>query len=166
MKNYKKEINDEYYTPKYIFEAMDVTFDMDVSCPNDQSFIIHTPCYRNIIEKEDGLKTEWNGFVWMNPPYGREKDKNLWLDKFFKHGDGVALMPDRTSTKWWQNSAKNSDCFMQVCGKISFIRPDGSIASQPSNGTTLFAIGQHGIKALLNAEANGLGIVFSKFDKK
>lgn len=159
----KKGKTDEYYTPKYIFDALGVQFDLDVACPNDQSVVIHTPCYRKIIEKEDGLKTEWNGFVWMNPPYGHEKNKEIWLNKFFMHMDGVALMPDRTSTGWWQNSAKCSDAFLQVHGKIKFITEDGTIAGQPGNGTTLFAIGDRGVQALFNAQANGLGTVFKRY---
>ena len=46
----------------------------------------------------DGLERQWFGFIWLNPPYGRDV-LPLWLEKFARHGDGIALVPERTSTR-------------------------------------------------------------------
>lgn len=40
------------------------------------------------------------------------------------------------------------------------MRPDGTYGNQPSNGTTLFAMGKRGVSALIRAEQRGLGKVF------
>lgn len=103
------------------------------------------------------LERSWNGFVWMNPPFGGRNGLVPWMDKFFAHGNGVALTPDRTSAPWWQAAARRADAVLFVSGKIRFIKPDGTVGKHPGTGTTLFAVGQKGIDALTHAGAAGLG---------
>lgn len=148
--------SDEWYTPKYVFDAMDVSFSQDVAAPKDISKCF-VPALGFIHERS--LEIDWFGFVWMNPPFGKRNGITPWLDKLHEHGDGVALTPDRSSAPWWQKAAKESDAILFVSGKIKFIRPDGSFGKQPSTGTTLLAYGSNAIKALENANKNGLGIL-------
>ena len=150
---------DEWYTPKYVFDALECKFNMDVACPEDHD-AIHTPTKYCI--SHNSLEQEWDGFVWMNPPFGGRNGLIPWLDKIHRHGNGIALTPDRTSAPWWQNTARKADAHLQVNGKIKFISGDDSNNKQPSNGTTLFAFGEQGVQALLNAQKNGLGIVFQR----
>lgn len=159
MSHETKGKTDEWYTPKYIFDALGCTFDMDVASPVNQ-ISCHVPVKDFILF--DSLERSWKGFIWMNPPYGDEDVKTEWLKKFISHGNGIALMPDRTSTKWWQNAAKECDMHLQTSKKIKSIRSDGVVGNAPSNGTTLFAIGEQACEALLNAQDNGLGLVFAK----
>lgn len=77
----------------------------------------------------------------------------------YRHGNGIVLTPDRSSTEWWQKAASKCDALMMIQSKIHFIRPDGTLGKQPSNGTTLFAYGEKAVAALLNARKNKLGIV-------
>lgn len=148
--------SDEYYTPKYIFDALEATFDMDVAAPIDHTYI-HVPAKEFITR--DSLDLEWNGFIWMNPPFGKRNGLIPWLDKFFQHANGIALVPDRTSAPWWQDAASKSQRILFVKGKIKFIKPNGTIGEQPSTGTTLMAVGEKENAALAIAELNGLGIV-------
>lgn len=76
------------------------------------------------------------------------------------HGNGIVLVPDRTSAPWWQDAAKKADKILLVAGKIKFITPDGTTADSPSTGTTLFAYGFKAEQALHRAEKNGLGVTF------
>lgn len=143
--------SDEWYTPRYIFDALDVTFDLDVAAPEQRT---HVPAISKAVSA--GLSVPWKGFVWMNPPFGGRNGPVPWLDKFFEHGNGIALTPDRTSTDWWQDAAQKSDAICFVRGKIKFERPDGSVGKSPSNGTTLFAAGDRAVAALV---WSNLGIV-------
>lgn len=145
--------SDEWYTPKYIFDALTCRFDMDVAAPFEGP--PHVPCDGWLHDR--GLERHWSGFVWMNPPFGGRNGIVPWLDKFFAHGNGIALTPDRTSAPWWQDAARKADAILFVNGKVKFIRPDGSLGKQPGNGTTLFSIGGEGFKALERAEKAGLG---------
>lgn len=143
--------SDEWYTPRYIFDALGERFDMDVAAPADGPR--HVPASRWI--SSDSLSAQWDGFIWMNPPFGHQRQKMEWLQKFFQHGNGIALMPDRTSAPWWQFYAHEADAILFVAGKIKFERPDGTIGESPGTGTCLFAKGERAVQAL---ERSGLGI--------
>lgn len=145
---------DEWYTPAYVFEAMGERFDLDVASPG-QYITPWIPAETFLVFKS--LERGWNGFVWMNPPFGGRNAIEPWLAKFMAHGDGVALTPDRTSCPWWQTYARQADVVLFVDGKIRFIGADGKPGNSPAQGTTLFAKGPRGIEALRRAEINGLG---------
>lgn len=151
--------SNEWYTPKYIFDALGVIFDLDAAAPVDVSRIV-VPAVHFI--SKDSLLVEWSGFTWLNPPFGKRNSKTPWLDKMYDHGNGIVLMPDRSSADWWQMAAKKADCHLQVSGKIAFMKPDGTFGDSPSTGTTLFGYGPQAVAALLNAQKNGLGSVFVK----
>lgn len=144
---------DEWYTPNYIFEAMECTFDLDVAHPIGD---ILTPSKSVICE--DSLDKPWDGFVWMNPPFGGRNSLLPWIDKFFMHGNGIALTPDRTSAPWYQKCLKVCDGLLLLEGKVKFIRCDGSLGKSPSTGTTLWASGERAKNALKRAANNGLGV--------
>lgn len=145
--------SNEWYTPKYIFNALGCYFDLDVAAP--KNIITNVPAYINIYE--NSLYMPWAGFVWMNSPFEGRNGLVPWLDKFFSHGDGVCLTPDRTSSDWWQDAKLRADAVLYVRGKIKFVDIYGKPGKSPSNGTTLFAKGRKGVKALKNAELKGLG---------
>lgn len=150
-----KGASDEWCTPKFVFDALGCRFDLDVAAPIGGP--LHVPAHRWLVS--DSLTARWDGFVWMNPPFGGRNDKSPWLDKFFAHGNGIALTPDRTSAPWFQDAWPKADAVLFTRGKISFIRPDGSIGRQPGNGTALFAVGARGVEALERAESTGFGIL-------
>jgi len=150
--------SDEYFTPKYLFDAMGCHFDMDVASPVDRQFC-SVPANTFITERS--LEVEWMGFVWMNPPFGGRNGLTPWVSKMIDHNNGIALTPDRTSAPWWQIAAQPAKAILFVNGKIKFVKSDGRTANSPSNGTTLFAYGQKGLLALLRASENGLGILLT-----
>lgn len=147
----------DWFTPKYIFDALGETFDMDVAAPQEGPRYV--PCSRWITEAQDGLRTPWEGFVWMNPPFGARNGIWVWLDKFFEHGNGIALTPDRTSAPWWHDAASKSNAILFTKGKVKFERPDGTIGKSPGSGVCLMAAGRRATLALLDAERAGLGKV-------
>lgn len=146
--------SDEWYTPAYIFDALGVIFDLDVASPMDGPR--HVPAKSYLTQEDDGLATPWHGFVWMNPPFGHQRTKRLWLSKFFEHGSGIALLPDRTSAPWFQEYAPMAEAICWVSPKIKFEKPDGSLGGSPGTGTVLFGAGHDAIDILLNS---GLGMV-------
>lgn len=152
--------SDEWYTPRYIFDALGVTFDMDVASPADGPR--HVPAHSYITPNMDGLTVPWHGFVWMNPPFGHQSTKRRWLGRFFDHGNGIALVPDRTSAPWFQEFGPRADVICWVSPKIKFERPDGSLGQSPGTGTALFAAGAMAVEAL---RKSGLGFVTQKVGK-
>lgn len=150
MPPYEKAVveSDDWYTPKYIFDALNETFDLDVASPIGGPRYVPTKHWIS----DNSLLKEWNGFIWMNPPYGNSKNKCLWLEKFFTHGNGIALMADRTSASWFQKYGPLADCILWVSPKIKFERPDGTIGSSPGTGSVLFASGKRAELALLQSK--------------
>ena len=146
--------SDEWYTPKYVFDALGETFDLDVAAPADPTHV-HTPASTFI--HTDSLSVPWFGFVWMNPPFGGRNGLVPWLEKWVSHGAGIALTPDRSSAGWWQYAAHEATSLLQVGHKVKFVRPDGTRGDKPTNGTTLFAIGDRADAALARAARKGLG---------
>lgn len=141
--------SDEWYTPKFIFDALNTRFDVDVAHPADCATYVPA----DLTLSTASLEKDWRGFIWMNPPFGGRNGLVSWLDKFFTHGDGIALTPDRTSAPWWQDAAARADAVLFIAGKVRFIRPDGSVGKSPSNGTTLFATGRRAVEALHHAHS-------------
>ena len=145
---------DEWYTPPHVFDAMGKLFDMDVASPG--SDVVPWIPAREVIT-ERSLETEWRGFVWMNPPFGGRNALVPWLEKFTEHGNGVCLVPDRTSAPWWQTFARRMDLILFVTPKLKFIGADGKPGKSPAQGTCLMAIGSTGRWALRAASVAGLG---------
>lgn len=146
---------DEWYTPPYVFGAMMADFDLDVASPGP--WVTPWVPAKNFIT-EGSLEAPWQGFVWMNAPFGGRNGLVPWLDKFVTHANGVALVPDRTSAAWWQSFACRCAKTLFVSPKIKFIGKDGEPGRSPAQGTCLMAIGQRGLRALRMAQCNGLGI--------
>ena len=146
---------DEWYTPSHVFET-GCAFDMDVASPG-QCVTPSIPASEFVTDL--GLVRQWKGFCWMNPPFGPRNGIVPWLDRFFAHGNGVALVPDRTSAPWWQKYAVRADLILFVSPKIKFVGADGVPGTSPAQGTSLLAAGQQGCEALRRAAVNGLGVL-------
>lgn len=145
---------DEWYTPRHIFDALGCYFDMDVASPGGH---ITWWLPATVFITRESLGAIWQGFIWMNPPFGGRNGLVPWLAKFFEHGDGIALVPDRTSAPWWQDFAPRADLILFVAPKIKFIGADGRPGISPAQGTCLLAIGKKACGALRAAAAAGLG---------
>lgn len=145
--------SDEWYTPKSVFDALGCRFDLDVAAPVGGP--LHVPC--EAWYDHDSLERLWFGFVWGNFPFGGRNGLEPWLDKFFDHGNGIALTPDRTSAPWFHKAWQRTDAVM-FTRKTRFLRRDGKPAGSPAFGTALWAIGDRGVAALKFAQSRGFGL--------
>lgn len=157
--------SDEWYTPKYIFDALGCRFDIDIAAPWAGG--PHVPAGVWLTAEEDALSYYpfWRGsYVWMNPPFGGRNALEPWLDCFFDNGNGIALTPDRTSAPWFRKAWAQADLVLFM-PKVRFIRPDGSEGKSPSTGTALWASGERAIEALRRAGEHGLGILAAPVER-
>jgi hypothetical protein len=135
---------DEQYTPKWIFDKLGVTFDLDVCAPKDN--IDHVPALNRYTE--GSLEKEWTGLVWMNPPYSKVKP---WVQKFLDHGNGIALLP-YSKALWMIDVWNKADAICPVYD-IKFEQIEG----KPQGifmPVALFAIGIEADMILRKAQIN------------
>jgi len=128
--------SDDYCTPKWIFDALGIEFDLDVACPPEGP--AHTPCKAFYTQETDGLASPWFGNVWMNPPYSKSTP---WVNKFMEHQEGICLMPFAKSA--WCNRLWDN-CHGIVMLPSNFRFAQGSIFIE----TMLAAYGPHNVEAL------------------
>jgi hypothetical protein len=119
------------------------------------------PAKEHLTKADDGLITPWEGFVWLNPPYGLRNGMQKWIDRFVEHGNGVILLPGYTYTQWFQNFVTKVDGILFPLFKLHLINPHQEkqrCTCMSSN--CLAAIGEKGRTALHNAVATGFGKLF------
>lgn len=113
---------------------------------------------KNIIElPEDGLKIEWNGKVWLNPPYSNPKP---WLEKLALHHNGMALVLNSTDTIWFQELIlRKATSIFFLRGRPKFTRKNGSVFGI-MRGVVLAAYGSKCDKMLMDFTEPGFYINF------
>jgi hypothetical protein len=151
----------EWFTPAYVFMAMGCTFDLDPASPG-RDVVPWIPARHHFTIREDGLCRDWFGFVWLNAPFGRLVLPH-WLAKFVAHANGIALVPERTSSAWWQNLASHADMILVLNKKIPFINGIGEQASSFPIGTHLIGIGDPATEALIRAHRHGVGMLLRPY---
>lgn len=77
--------NAELATPQDFFDKWNAKyhFDLDVCATPDNA-----KCATYFTKAQDGLKQEWRGKCWTNPPYGREI--SAWVKKAYDTAAGAA----------------------------------------------------------------------------
>lgn len=137
--------SDEQYTPKWIFEALGVDFDLDVCAP--EGGVDYIPAKKHYSLADDSLNQTWDGFIWMNPPFSEGK---IWHQKFISHANGICLAP--MSKSYWFYDVWNRDDVSVVMPtpKFKFVKPNGRDNSifMP---VVLYAIGLQGRQALVRS---------------
>ena len=138
---------DDYYTPRWVFEALNTTFDVDVCAPCEG--VPWLPSKHHWCILNDGLQQNWYGRVWMNPPYS---NPTPWIDKFMEHGNGIALIQTSKSNafiKMWNEM----DAVMYLPRNIMFEHRD-----EGKKGifmpVALFAMGQDNVDILKASAIN------------
>jgi hypothetical protein len=157
--------SDDWYTPPEIFDALGLSFDLDPCSPGIGHWV---PAKRIYTKADDGLSRDWDGLVWMNPPFGGRNGHVPWLEKFLDHGNGIALVRAYTSAGWFHDWAWSAETMLFPRGKTKFI-PDPILRQElerkaairgkvfrnaPGSGVVLLGMGARANAALQNS---GLG---------
>lgn len=100
----------------------------------------HKTAQKLICLPEDGLKEEWEGRVWLNPPYG--KYTKVWLDRLYEHGSGLALVFARTDTVWFQEHFEKADFVFFLKGRLKFINPLLETSTNAGTGSCIIGYGE------------------------
>ncbi len=153
----QKIVSVEWYTPKSIFDALGVEFDLD-PCSPGKDIVSWIPAKKHYTVADNGLMANWEGSVWLNPPYGRDTGK--WLERLALHGNGIALVFCRPDTIWFHRNVVKATCLCLMKGRVSFISEKDACAyaksnenklGRPSAPSMLIAYGEDMAKAVLNS---------------
>lgn len=147
---------DEWYTPRWIIDLLG-PFDTDPCSPVVPPYEIAPISYN---EEQNGLTHDWQGVVWMNPPYSR-KPLRQFCEKMARHGNGLALLMNRQDNLLWQEvifPSARSMLFMRH--RVKFLRPDGTTGS-PFYGSCLVAWGDECDRRLRQSGIEGKYVVLN-----
>jgi len=103
-------------TPQEFFDELNKEFHFETDvCAIPEN----AKCENFFTPDIDGLKQEWSGTCWCNPPYGREIGK--WVEKAAKsRALTVMLIPARTDTKWFHDYIYNKAETRFIRGRLKF----------------------------------------------
>lgn len=107
---------DMWETPQDLFDKLneEFHFDVDVCAIADNA-----KCEKFFSPEQDGLRQEWGGVLWCNPPYGRRIGE--WVKKaFLSKATTVMLLPARTDTKWFHDYIYNKAEIRFLRGRLHF----------------------------------------------
>ncbi len=140
-----------WLTPPEILKPLGL-FDLDPCAAINQPW---STAKHHFTEVEDGLKQQWFGRVWMNPPYGNQM--HLWLKKMAEHGNGIALTFNRTETLQFANYVwPYADAIFFKTGRIHFLNIEGKkIGNGSGTGSVFMAYGKQNVEALKNSGMPG-----------
>lgn len=174
----------EWYTPSFVFETLDLTFDVDV-CHPEGVCLPWIPAKEFYTRKEDGLAQDWMGKrFWMNPPYGEPEDACVephsacpkkkcvkrgyhvtewqsgtvnWLEKVetYQRPTGMALLFARTDPDWFHDYVKNADGVLFLKQRIRFVDRNGKQGGSPGSGSMLVAWGEEFLEKLREVRHQG-----------
>jgi hypothetical protein len=141
----------EWYTPPGVFEALGLAFDLDPASP--AGGLPWVPARKIYTAADDGLTQPWKGRVWLNPPYGPGIGR--WLERLAEHGNGIALVFNRSDTKWWQRVIPYASATCFIRGRLRFVGPDGQYAGSSPAPSLLVAFG---LTCAIALNESGLGM--------
>jgi phage N-6-adenine-methyltransferase len=135
----------EWYTPVVVVEAArEVLGGIDIdpaSCAMANETVMAA---RYFTADDDGLKHDWPGRVWLNPPYGGGRAGAFveqllgQVEKRITTSSIVLLSGNSTDTGWFRPLFDFPICF---AGRIDFIAPGGEANSSPPHGSVCVYVG-------------------------
>ena len=152
----------EWFTPSiYVEKARNVlgTIDLDpASCEAAQQVV---NARRFFTVEDDGLFQDWQGTVWLNPPYAGKliaafAAKMLQQLESGNVAAAIMLTNGYTETSWFHNLARKSCALCLTAGRIKFVSPHGE-KSAPTNGQCFFYFGDQ--RERFVAEFNDVGTI-------
>lgn len=161
--------DNEWFTPPQYIDAAKKVFGGEI----DLDPATHEKAQKRINAKEyytlekNGLKQQWSGRVWLNPPYGRIQvaEFTTKLINHYQCGDvsaAILLTHNYTDTRWFHAAAAACDLICFTSGRVAFEDITGETCV-PAQGQAFCYFGAGADGQLLFAETFGaIGFVVAK----
>jgi hypothetical protein len=149
---------EEWLTPPEIIRALG-PFDLDPCASIERPW---STAKEHFTVLDNGLKRDWWGRVWMNPPYGQKT--RVWLERLVQHGNGIALTFARTETDMFHRfvwSAADAVFFFR--GRLHFYHADGRMSVYNAGGpSVLIAYGEENARRIGATGLEGMHIALKR----
>lgn len=139
--------NNEWYTPAPIIEAARQAMgQIDVDPASSEIANRTVKAEKFYTAEQDGLKQEWRGQVWMNPPYAQPliADFASTLAAKYRAGEvseACVLVNNGTETAWFQTLLDVSSAVCLIKTRVKFIDPEGKPSGAPLQGQAVIFLG-------------------------
>jgi hypothetical protein len=138
--------NEWYTPPEYIAAAVKVMGGIDTDPASSELANQTVGAATFYTADDDGLKQQWTGNVWMNPPYSQPAVTlfcdllvEKWLSREFTQA--CVLVNNATETSWFQGMLCEASCACFVKSRVKFLDPDGNPGA-PLQGQTILYFGK------------------------
>ncbi len=144
--------SDDWYTPPWVFNGLNIRFDIDVASP--EGGVPWIPADTYFTENDNGLQQDWQGTIWCNPPYSASKK---WCHKMVEHGNGIIVIRADLSSGGYIDVFESADAMWVPGRRLQFVNGHSETTSSVTFTTCLFAFGYPSITALERiADINGV----------
>lgn len=150
-------VTQTWISPKWIIDAIG-PFDHDPCAAFPRPWDCAA---RNTIEAMDGLSVEWQGRVWLNPPFHRYRVAE-WVKRLAMHGCGTALLHARTEAEWFEPCWNNASGILFLADRIHFHYPNGRRA-EANSGAPACLVAFGGVDLLRLDKSNIAGNLVTKW---
>jgi ParB family chromosome partitioning protein len=139
---------DEWYTPaEHIELARSVLNGIDLDPASSAAAQETVRATKFFTRKDDGLKREWHGNVWLNPPYSQPLMAQFISKLIGEYRAGrmtaaILLTNNYTDTVWFHEAASACTAICFTRGRLNFIDSTGSRRMQPIQGQTFLYFGK------------------------
>lgn len=141
---------DEWLTPPALIDALGA-FDLDPCSPGARR--PWDTAAKHYSLEDDGLRQEWHGRVWLNPPYASAA---RWMARLADHNQGTALIFARTETRmWFDHIWPRASGLLFLKGRLRFCYVNGKEAGAAGAPSVLVAYGDADADVLASASRPG-----------
>lgn len=143
--------SDEYYTPPELIRSLG-HFDLDPAAPVSPRWSTADIMFdRNV----NGLKQQWNGRVWCNPPYSAPLITDF-VSRMAEHRNGILLLIPKMGSKLFRELVlPNCDALFLLENRIRFYDFNYVQQKSPIAQNVLIAFGEDNVLAIRNSGLKG-----------